>query len=68
MCSTEMYRNFKNKRIGIPSLIATGLQAGRPGFDSRQVQEFLLHSVQTDSGARPTTSPLGTGGGVCPRG
>jgi hypothetical protein len=40
-----------------------GLRNGRPGFDSRQGQDFsLLHNVQTDSGAHPAFSPMGTGG------
>jgi hypothetical protein len=39
-----------------------GLQAGRPGFDSRKGQEILLHSVQTDSGAHPASYSMGTEG------
>jgi hypothetical protein len=37
-------------------------RAGRPGFDSRQCKIFLLHSVQTDSGAHPASYPMGPGG------
>jgi hypothetical protein len=34
----------------------------RPGFDSRQGQDFsLLHNVQTDSGAHPASCPRGNG-------
>jgi hypothetical protein len=37
-------------------------RTGRPGFDSRQGQEiFLLHSVQTGSGANPDSYPMGAG-------
>jgi hypothetical protein len=35
--------------------------AGRPGFESRQEQDFsLLHSVQTGSGACPASYQMGT--------
>jgi hypothetical protein len=38
------------------------LRAGRPGFDSRQVQKpFFLHSVQNGSGAHPASYSMGTG-------
>jgi hypothetical protein len=39
------------------SRYSDGLWAGRPGDDF-----FLLHSVQTDSEAHPTSHPMGTGG------
>jgi hypothetical protein len=40
-----------------------GLQAGRPGLDSRQVQDVpLLHNVQTGSGAHPASYPMSAGG------
>jgi hypothetical protein len=40
-----------------------GLQAGRPGFDSRQTQEIfsLLHSLHTGCEAHPASYPMGTG-------
>jgi len=43
--------------------MVTRLGAGRPGFDSRQRQEFffLRHRVQTCSGAHPVSYPMGTG-------
>jgi hypothetical protein len=39
-------------------------RAGRPGFDSRQGQQifYVLHSVQTGSGAHPASYPMVTGG------
>jgi hypothetical protein len=44
--------------LGLPSPI----RAGRPGFDSRQGQDFsLLHSVHTGYGAHPAFYPMGTG-------
>jgi hypothetical protein len=43
-------------------LLFEGLRAGRPGFGSRQSQDFsLLHSVQTGSGAYPAFYSMGTG-------
>jgi hypothetical protein len=38
-----------------------GLRAVRPGFDSQQVKNSLLHSVQIDPGAHPASYPMGTG-------
>jgi hypothetical protein len=39
--------------------------AGQPGFDSRQGKySSILHSVQTDSGAHPTSYPIGSGGDI----
>jgi hypothetical protein len=44
------------------------IPAGRPGFDSRQEQDFsMLHRVQTGSGAHPASCTVGTGGSF-PRG
>jgi hypothetical protein len=42
----------------------TGLQVGRPGFDSRQGQRHfsLRHRIQNGSGTHPTSYPIGTGG------
>jgi len=38
------------------------LRAGLSEFDSRQNRDFSLrHSVQTGSGAHPTSYPMGTG-------
>jgi hypothetical protein len=37
-----------------------GLRAGRPGFDFWQGEGSLLHTVQTGSGARPASCPMGT--------
>jgi hypothetical protein len=44
--------------------IVTELQSRRPGFDSRQGQEFLSlhHSVQTGAGVHPASYKMGTGG------
>jgi hypothetical protein len=39
-----------------------GLRDGRPLFDSLQEQDFSLHSVETGSGARSASYPMGTGG------
>jgi hypothetical protein len=51
-------------RTGLLSRYDNGLRAARPGFDSRQGQDFsLLHNVQTGSGAHPASYPMGTGGG-----
>jgi hypothetical protein len=38
-----------------------GIRAVRPGFDSQQGNNSLLHSAQTDPGAHPASYPLGTG-------
>jgi hypothetical protein len=40
--------------------VETRLQAGRPGFESRQDSEIIspLHRVQTGSGAHPTSYPV----------
>jgi hypothetical protein len=48
--------------IVLSSRYSDELRAGRPGFDSRQGQDFSrLHNVQTGSGAHPATYPMGTG-------
>jgi len=42
----------------------TKLRAGRPGFNSRQVNEGILslrHRIQTGSGAHVACCPMGTG-------
>jgi hypothetical protein len=40
-----------------------GQRAGQPGLASRQGQDVsLLHTVQTGSGAHPTSYPMSTGG------
>jgi hypothetical protein len=48
---------------GQPMFIPS-LQAGRPGFDSRQGQEvfLLLHSVEIESGVHPASYAMGIGG------
>jgi hypothetical protein len=39
------------------------LQTRRPGFDPQQGQGFTLwHRRQTESGAYPSSYPMGTGG------
>jgi hypothetical protein len=41
-------------------LYSDGPWAERPGFNSRQRHDFsLLHSVQTGTGARPPSYPMG---------
>jgi hypothetical protein len=43
--------------------LATGWTIEGSKFESRQGQEFfLLHVVQTGSGAHPASYPMGTGG------
>jgi hypothetical protein len=43
--------------------MATGWTTEGSEFESRYGQEFfLLHVVQTGSGVRPTSYPMGTGG------
>jgi hypothetical protein len=63
----SVFRKSWDSAVGIA--IGYGLRAGRLGFDSRQNQDIFsqLQSVQTDSGAQSTYSPVGTGGrGVKP--
>jgi hypothetical protein len=56
------------KESGWLSRYSDELRAGRPWFDSRQGQAFsLLHTVQTGSGAYPSSYPVGTMGSF-PRG
>jgi hypothetical protein len=44
------------------SRYSDGLWAGQPGLKSRQGQGFfLLHSIQTDSGAHPISYTMETG-------
>jgi hypothetical protein len=54
---------WKHWSRGRSTSLATRLQAGRPGFDSRQEQGYfsLRHCVQTSSGAHPASHPVGTG-------
>jgi hypothetical protein len=72
MCRRFLYAH-SNRRIsplidkhgsrGSSVSIVTRLRAGRPGFDSRQEQEYLSlrHRVQTDSKAYPASYPVGSG-------
>jgi hypothetical protein len=50
------------KKPGYLSRYSDRVWARRPGFESRQEQDFsLLHNVKTGSGARPASYPMGTG-------
>jgi hypothetical protein len=53
------FRNVISQRLEL-SRYSDGLRDGRPGFDSRQRQDFsVLHSVQTGSRAHPAFYPMG---------
>jgi hypothetical protein len=52
----HQYPSHVDSSVGI----ATGLRAGRPGFDSRHSTNFLLHSVQSGSEAYPVSCRMGT--------
>jgi hypothetical protein len=50
------------KKTGYLSWYSDGLRAERPGLDSRQGQNFVLHNVHTGSGANPAPYRMSTGG------
>jgi hypothetical protein len=48
--------------MGYLSRYYDGLRSGQLEFDSGQKQDFyLLHSIQTGSGAHPAFYPMGSG-------
>jgi hypothetical protein len=45
--------------VARPGRYSDWLRAGRPGFDSRQGQDFYFYSGHTGSGAHPASYPMG---------
>jgi len=60
----QLWRNYNSSSSMLLSHIVTRLQAGRPGFDSRQGQGLFYrrhHCSHTDSGTHPASYPTDTG-------
>jgi hypothetical protein len=54
--------NKKREELGELICYSNRLQAGWPGFDSRQCKIYLLSTVSRLTGAHPSYNPVGTGG------